>query len=170
MKRKSKAKAIPKKLATPSDLSIKAREAVPAVVNPLVADAFALFVKTKNFHWHVSGSHYREYHLLLDEQAEQIFALIDPLAERVRKLGGVTIRSVNHIQRLQRIKDDDESYVTATDMLNQLIVDNQQFVVHMREAHEICAEYNDIATASLLENYIDEAERRIWFLFETVAV
>lgn len=169
MKRTKIAKSIPKRLATPSDLSNKAREAVPAVINPLVADAFALFVKTKNYHWHVSGSHYREYHLLLDEQAEQIFALIDPLAERVRKLGGVTIRSVNQIKQLQRIKDDDETFVTATDMLNRLIADNQKLVVHMREAHQVCDDYNDIATASLLENYIDEAEKRIWFLFETVA-
>lgn len=163
------AKPIHKKLATPSDLSTDAREAVTAVINPLVADAFALFVKTKNYHWHVSGSHYREYHLLLDEQAEQISAMIDPLAERVRKLGGLTIRSINHIKQLQRIKDDDEAYVTAIDMLNRLIKDNQELVVRMRQAHKVCDDFNDIATASLLENYIDEAERRIWFLFETLA-
>ena len=160
---------IPKKLETPNELGKKAREALSESINPLIADAFALYVKTKNFHWHVAGSHYRDYHLLLDEQADQIFAMIDPLAERVRKVGGVTIRSIEHIKTLQRIQDDNDAFVKATDMLHRLMEDNKKLVVEMRETHKICDEYNDVATASILENYIDETERRIWFLYETLA-
>ena len=159
----------PKKLATPNDLSSKARQEVPIVINPLVADAFALFIKTKNFHWHMSGSHYRDYHLLLDEQADQIFAMIDVLAERVRKLGGLTIHSIDQIQSLQRIKDDNETSLQPKEMLKRLLDDNKELAAHMRSAHKVCDENNDVATASILEVYIDETERRTWFLFETLA-
>ena len=156
------------KLITPTDLGEKAREALTTAINPLVADAFALFVKTKNFHWHMSGSHYRDYHLLLDEQADQMFAMIDVLAERVRKLGGLTIHSIAQIKSLQRIKDDNEVFVQPKEMLKKLMHDNRELAVNMREAHKICSENNDVATTSLLEVYIDETERRVWFLFETV--
>lgn len=157
----------PVKLATPTDLGDKARQAISESLNPLIADAFALFVKTKNFHWHVSGSHYRDYHLLLDEQADQIFAMIDVLAERVRKLGGTTIRSISHIASLQKVRDDNEAFVEAKDMIKKLMEDNKEYVVRMRAAHKVCDDYNDIATASLLETFVDEGERRTWFLFET---
>lgn len=156
-------------LATPTDLGDKARSALTEVINPLVADAFALFVKTKNFHWHLSGPHYRDYHLLFDEQADQIFNMIDILAERVRKLGGTTIHSIGQIKSLQRIEDDNDEFVAAKEMVIRLLNDNKQYAVHIRKAHSICDEYNDIATASLLENFIDETERRIWFLFEVQA-
>lgn len=159
----------PKNLATPSDLDNAAVKAVINVINPLVADTFALFIKTKNYHWHMSGSHYRDYHLLLDEQANQLFAMIDVLAERVRKLGGTTIRSVDNIKSLQRIRDDNETFVKPHDMLNRLMNDNKLLVAHMREAHAVCDDKNDVATASFLEVYIDEAERRVWFLFETIS-
>lgn len=162
-------KSLSSKLATPTDLGDKARQAITTAINPLVADAFALFVKTKNFHWHMSGSHYRDYHLLLDEQANQIFAIIDVLAERVRKVGGTTIRSIDHISHLTHIKDDNETYLAPLDMIRRLMNDNKEFVVHMREAHKICDDHGDIATASLLETFVDEAERRTWFLFETQA-
>lgn len=162
-------KATPNELATPNDLNKKARQAIPVIINPLVADAFALFVKTKNFHWHMSGSHYRDYHLLLDEQSEQIFAMIDVLAERVRKMGGLTIRSIDHIKSLQRIRDDNEVNVKPKEMLKRLLEDNRELAAHMRAAHKVCDENNDVATASILEVYIDETERRIWFLFETLA-
>ncbi len=154
-------------LTTPSDLKEKGRQEIADVINPLVADAFALYVKTKNFHWHLSGSHFRDYHLLFDEQAEQIFATIDVLAERVRKLGKLTIRSVGHIGSLQSIKDSDEHFVKPEQMVKTLLHDNQKCLERMRAAHEVCANYNDVATTSVLEVFIDEAERRIWFLFET---
>ncbi len=158
----------PLKLATPNDLDIKDRRAIAQVINPLLADTFALFVKTKNFHWHMSGRHYRDYHLLLDEQSEQIFAMIDVLAERVRKLGEKTIQSIGQIKELQKINDVNET-MSAEKMLNDLLQDNKGFLIRMRAAHAVCSESNDVATTSILENYIDETERRIWFLFETVA-
>jgi starvation-inducible DNA-binding protein len=154
-------------LDTPSDLDEKGREKVAEAVNRLVADAFALYIKTKNYHWHMSGRHFRDYHLLLDEQAEQIFATIDPLAERVRKIGGNTIRSVAHIAQLQRVKDNDEDFVAAPDMLKDLLTENKKMAKNMRDAHQICDDAEDVATASLLEVYIDETERRTWFLYET---
>ncbi|MCK8492162.1 MULTISPECIES: Dps family protein [Spirosoma] len=154
-------------LDTPSDLKEKGREKVAEAINRLVADSFALYIKTKNYHWHMSGRHFRDYHLLLDEQADQIFATIDPLAERVRKIGGNTIRSVAHIAQLQRVKDNDEDFVAPKDMLADLIDENKKMAKNMRDAHQICDDAEDVATASLLENYIDETERRTWFLFET---
>jgi len=157
----------PSKLTTPTDLGDKARNVIEKCINPLVADAFALFVKTKNFHWHLSGSHYRDYHLLFDEQASQIFAMIDVLAERVRKLGGTTIRSVSQIQKLQNVKDDDDNFVPARDMVRRLMLDNKELAARMRAAHEVCDHHNDVATASFLEVFIDETERRTWFLYET---
>jgi starvation-inducible DNA-binding protein len=154
-------------LETPSDLEEKGRGKVVEAVNRLVADAFALYIKTKNYHWHVSGRHFRDYHLLLDEQAGQIFATIDPLAERVRKIGGNTIRSVAHIAQLQRVKDNDEDFVSPKDMLLDLVAENKKMAKSMREAHQIADDAEDVATASLLENFIDETEQRTWFLFET---
>jgi starvation-inducible DNA-binding protein len=133
----------------------------------MLADVFALYVKTKNFHWHVSGPHFRDYHLLLDEQADQLYATTDPIAERVRKLGGTTLRSIGQIHRWQRVKDNDADYVTPGDMLAELRDDNQALVARMREAHVVCEEHRDVATASLIEVWIDEAERRVWFLYET---
>jgi starvation-inducible DNA-binding protein len=159
-------KRVPAKLATPSDLNVKAREKVAESLNPLVADAFALYVKSKHFHWHVSGSHFRDYHLLFDEQADQIFAMIDPLAERVRKMGGTTIRSVGDIQRLQNIKDE-KGFLEPKQMLQHLLNDNKNFAASMRKAHKVCEDCNDLASCSILEIYLDETERRIWFLFET---
>ena len=153
-------------LDTPTDLGAKAVKDLSGALTALLADIFALYVKTKNFHWHVSGPHFRDYHLLLDEQAEQIFATTDPIAERVRKLGGTTLRSVGHITRLQRIEDNDADYVTPIDMLAELRSDNMQLVTRLREVHDLCDEHRDVATASLIENWIDEAERRAWFLFE----
>jgi starvation-inducible DNA-binding protein len=135
-------------------------------LNLLLADVFALYMKTKNFHWHVSGPHFRDYHLLLDEQADQLYDTTDPIAERVRKLGGTTLRSIGHIAGLQRVLDNDAEFVTPQDMLAELRDDNMQLAAHMRETHNVCDEHGDVATASLLENWIDEAERRIWFLFE----
>jgi starvation-inducible DNA-binding protein len=154
-------------LATPSDLGASATRDVAAAMNLLLADVFALFLKTKNFHWHMSGPHFRDYHLLLDEQATEIFAMTDPIAERVRKLGRLTIRSIGEIARLQRIDDNDASYVEPSDMLAELREDNQALVSRMREAHGVCDEAGDVATASLIEVWIDEAERRTWFLFES---
>lgn len=159
--------SMPSKLSTPSDLPLNAREAIAVVVNPLVADAFALFVKTKNYHWHMSGSHYRDYHLLLDEQADQIFAMIDILAERVRKLGCTTIHSIEQISRLQRVHDDNEEFVEPKEMIRRLMEENKNFTSRMRAAHSVCSENEDVATTSLLENFIDESERRTWFLYET---
>jgi len=153
-------------LGTPTDLSPEAAKAVAAVLNPLLADAFALYLKTKNFHWHVSGPHFRDYHLLLDDQGEQIFAMTDVLAERVRKIGGTTLRSIGQIARLQRIQDNEEEFVAPVDMLRELMEDNKAFTASMRVAHDVASENNDVATTSLLENFIDETEKRTWFLFE----
>ncbi len=137
-----------------------------AALNGLLADTFALYVKTKNFHWHVSGPHFRDYHLLLDEQAEQLEASVDILAERVRKIGGTTIRSIGHIAKLQRVEDNDEDFVRPGDMLRELMDDNKAQIENMRKAHKLADDHEDVATASLLENFIDEAEKRCWFLFE----
>ncbi|MFO1080553.1 MAG: DNA starvation/stationary phase protection protein [Reyranellaceae bacterium] len=153
-------------LATPTDLGANATRDLTGGLNILLADVYALYLKTKNFHWHVSGPHFRDYHLMLDEQATQIDAMSDPIAERVRKLGGTTIRSIGHIKRLQRVLDNDADFVTPSDMLAELRDDNQQMTRHMRTLHELCDEHGDIATASLLENWIDESEQRTWFLFE----
>jgi starvation-inducible DNA-binding protein len=157
-------------LRTPTDLSAEAVNAVANALNPLVADAFALYLKTKNFHWHVSGPHFRDYHLLLDDQGEQIFGMTDELAERVRKIGGTTLRSIGHVARLQRIRDNDEEFVSAVDMLRELMEDNKAFTVSMRQAHEVAAQNDDVATTSLLENFIDETEKRTWFLYEASRV
>jgi len=156
----------PARLDTPTDLSGDAVREISAALNALLADTFALYVKTKNFHWHVSGPHFRDYHLLLDEQAEQLDASTDILAERARKVGGTTIRSIGHIAKLQRVKDNDKDYVSAIDMLVELMNDNKAQIHNMREAHELADKHQDVATASLLENFIDEAEKRCWFLFE----
>src|SRR5262245_32067508 len=153
-------------LQTPTDLGAVATKDVSAALNRLLADFFALYLKTKNFHWHVSGPHFRDYHLLLDEHGDQLYATTDPIAERVRKLGGTTLRSIGQIARLQRVLDNDADYVTPLDMLAELREDNQRLVSSMREAHAVCDEHNDVATASLLEVWIDEAERRVWFLYE----
>jgi starvation-inducible DNA-binding protein len=153
-------------LGTPTDLSAEATRDLAPALTTLLADVFALYLKTKNFHWHMSGPHFRDYHLLLDEQGEQIFAMTDDIAERVRKIGGTTLRSIGHIHRLQRLADNDADYVTPMDMLAELRDDNQRLVMSMREVHGVCDEHRDIATASLLENWIDESERRVWFLFE----
>jgi starvation-inducible DNA-binding protein len=154
-------------LATPTDLGAQATRDIGGALNALLADVYALYFKTKNFHWHVSGAHFRDYHLLLDEHADQIYDIADDIAERVRKLGGTTIRSVGHIARLQRLKDNDADYVDPLDMLSELREDNTALLASMRRTHELCDDHNDVATASLLENWIDQAERRIWFLFET---
>jgi starvation-inducible DNA-binding protein len=153
-------------LATPTDLTSNAVKDLSGALTTLLADVFALYLKTKNFHWHMSGSHFRDYHLMLDEHGDQIFAMTDPLAERVRKIGGTTLRSIGHIARLQRILDNNEDYVTPLDMLAELRDDNKQFTVSMRETHGLCDEHNDVASASLIEVWIDETERRTWFLFE----
>jgi starvation-inducible DNA-binding protein len=158
----------PRQLATPTDISAEGVAKISEHLNGLVADAFALYIRTKNYHWHMSGSHYREYHLLLDEQADAIFATTDVLAERVRRIGGTTIRSVADVARRQKVEDDDRDFVTAYDMLNALIEENKGVTQRMREAHEVCDEYKDVASASLLENFIDESERRVWFLYETI--
>ena len=154
-------------LDTPTDLSSDAVRDVSRALNGLLADAFALYVKTKNFHWHVSGPHFRDYHLLLDEQAEQIFATTDEIAERVRKIGGTTIRSIGNIAKLQRIKDNDAEFVDPLDMLAELRDDNKDLVSRLRSVHDVAEEHNDVATTSLLEVWIDETERRLWFLFES---
>jgi starvation-inducible DNA-binding protein len=153
-------------LRTPSDLPPEAVAEISEALNALLADTFALYVKTKNFHWHVSGPNFRSYHLLLDEHAEQIEATIDELAERVRKVGGTTIRSIGHIAQLQRIKDNDEEFVPPSEMLNELQADNRATIENMRRTHKIADEHEDVATASMLENFIDGAEKRAWFLFE----
>jgi len=157
-------------LGTPTDLGSNAVRDISGALNILLADIFALYVKTKNFHWHMSGSHFRDYHLLLDEHAEQIFATTDAIAERVRKVGGTTLRSIGHIGRLQRLLDNDADYVTPLDMLAELRDDNKQLAANLRETHGLCDEHGDVASASLLENWIDEAERRTWFLFEATRV
>jgi len=153
-------------LVTPSDLGAGASIDIAAGMNGILADVFALYLKTKNFHWHMSGPHFRDYHLLLDEQADQLYAMTDAIAERIRKTGGSTLRSIGHIARIQRIKDNDAEYVDPLDMLAELREDNQSLTARLREVHEVVDELNDIATASLLENWIDETERRAWFLFE----
>jgi starvation-inducible DNA-binding protein len=153
-------------LDTPTDLSADAVSQISAKMNEILATTFALYLKTKNFHWHVSGPHFRDYHLLLDEQAEQIFASTDDIAERVRKIGGIALRSIGQISKLQGIEDNDESYVAPGDMLRELMGDNKKVVAAMRACHKICDDHEDVATASLLENFIDQAERRTWFLFE----
>ena len=153
-------------LVTPSDLGAKASANIAAGMNAILADVWALYLKTKNFHWHMSGPHFRDYHLLLDEQADQLYEMSDPIAERIRKVGGNTLRSIGHIARLQRIKDNDSDYVDPLDMLAELREDNQSLAARLREVHDIVDEARDIATASLIENWIDETERRTWFLFE----
>jgi len=153
-------------LATPTDLSAEATKALSGALNGILADVFALYLKTKNFHWHMSGPHFRDYHLLLDDQATEIFAMTDMIAERVRKVGGHTLTSIGNIARTQRILDNDADYVQPADMLAELREDNKLLTAHMRAAHDICDEYHDIATASLIENWIDETENRTWFLFE----
>lgn len=152
--------------ATPSDLGPGAARDIGGAMNAILADVYALYLKTKNFHWHMSGPHFRDYHLLLDEQADQIFAMADPIAERVRKLGAQTIKSIGHIARTQRVLDNDADYVEPSDMLAELREDNSSLAARLREAHGVCDEHRDIATASLIEVWIDETERRTWFLFE----
>ena len=155
-------------LQTPTDLSHEGVEQISSALRQLLADVFALYVKTKNFHWHMSGRHFRDYHLLLDEHAEQIFAMTDDVAERARKIGGTTLHSISEISRHQRLKDNNAEFVTPKDMLAELSADNQQLTRSLRSTHEICDRHNDVATASLIENWIDETERRTWFLFETL--
>ena len=153
-------------LQTPTDLKSNAVKDLAGALNILLADMFALYLKTKNFHWHISGPHFRDYHLLLDEQGDQIFATTDAIAERVRKIGGTTLRSIGHIHRLQRILDNDAEFVTPADMLAELRDDNHQLVARLRETHGLCDEHGDVASTSLIEVWIDEAERRTWFLYE----
>jgi starvation-inducible DNA-binding protein len=153
-------------LATPTDLKATATRDITGAMNAILADVFALYLKTKNFHWHMSGPHFRDYHLLLDDQADQIYAMADPIAERIRKLGGSTLRSIGHIARTQRVLDNDAEYVEPLDMLAELREDNKTLAARFREAHNVCEEHRDIATASLIEVWIDETERRTWFLFE----
>src|SRR5258708_1598948 len=153
-------------LRTPTDLKSNAVQEISVALNVVLADMFALYLKTKNFHWHMSGPHFRDYHLLLDEQSDQIFATTDTIAERVRKVGGKTLRSIGQISRLQRVLDNDADFVTPLDMLAELRDDNKQLASSLRETHGLCDEHGDVASASLLENWIDEAERRTWFLFE----
>jgi starvation-inducible DNA-binding protein len=154
-------------LETPTDLTSNATRDISAALTTLLADFFALYIKTKNFHWHMSGPHFRDYHLLVDEQSDQVFAATDAIAERVRKIGGKTLHSIGEIGRLQRILDNDADYVTPPDMLAELREDNKQLAARMRETHALCEEHGDVATASLIEVWIDDAERRAWFLFET---
>src|ERR1700744_4326685 len=154
-------------LATRSDIAPEAVKNITGALNALLADVFSLYIKTKNFHWHMSGPHFRDYHLLLDEHGDQLFSMTDDLAERVRKIGGTTIRSIGHIARLQRIPDNDAEYVTAQDMLSELHDNEKGLVLAMRAVHSLCDDAGDVATASLLENWIDQTQRRAWFLFET---
>jgi starvation-inducible DNA-binding protein len=154
-------------LQTPSDLTPAATKEVSAMLNAILADVFALYLKTKNFHWHMSGPHFRDYHLLLDEHADQLFATTDPIAERVRKIGGLTLRSIGHIAALQRVSDNDAEYVEPSDMLAELREDNKALTARLREAHNVCEEHRDLATASSIEVWIDESERRTWFLYES---
>ncbi|NMM11741.1 MAG: DNA starvation/stationary phase protection protein [Polaromonas sp.] len=153
-------------IATPTDLKAAATKDIAGAMNAILADVFALYLKTKNFHWHMSGPHFRDYHLLLDDQADQIFAMSDPIAERIRKVGGSTLRSIGHIARTQRVLDNDADYVEPLDMLAELREDNKALAARFREVHDVCDEHRDIATASLIEVWIDETERRTWFLFE----
>ena len=154
-------------LRTPTSLSEDATRDISAALTGLLADVFALYIKTKNFHWHVSGPHFRDYHLMLDEQSAEILAMTDPMAERARKIGGTTLRSIGQIAKETRVADNDADYVDPLDMLAELRDDNGELIARMREAHDLCDEHNDIATASLLENWIDESEKRVWFLFES---
>jgi starvation-inducible DNA-binding protein len=153
-------------LQTPTDLGSNAVRDIAGALSILLADMFALYLKTKNFHWHMSGPHFRDYHLMLDEQSDQIFATTDAIAERARKIGGTTLRSIGHIGHLQRIEDNDADFVTPLDMLAELRDDNKQLTANLRETHDLCDEHGDVATTSLIEVWIDEAERRTWFLFE----
>src|ERR1700733_5900773 len=153
-------------LETPTDLDRKGVNEISTSLRELLADVFALYVKTKNFHWHMSGPHFRDYHLLLDEQGEQIFAMTDDIAERARKIGGTTLRSISDIAEHQRLHDNNDEFVGPKEMLAELVDDNQQLTKFLRSTHEICDRHNDVATASLIENWIDETERRSWFLFE----
>jgi starvation-inducible DNA-binding protein len=153
-------------ITTPTDLKPSAVKDIAGAMNAVLADVFALYLKTKNFHWHMSGPHFRDYHLLLDEHANQIFAMTDPIAERIRKIGGLTIRSIGHVARLQRVLDNDAEYVEPEDMLAELREDNKTLTARLREAHGVCEDHNDVATTSLIESWIDETERRTWFLFE----
>ncbi len=155
------------RLGTPTDLKPEATRDISAALAGLLADVFALYLKTKNFHWHMSGKHFRDYHLLLDEQSDQIFAMTDPIAERARKIGGMTVRSIGDIARRQRIPDNDAEYVDPQDMLAELRDDNERLTSILREVHNVCDAYSDVATTSLLEVWIDETERRTWFLFES---
>ena len=165
MPKSSKTKAAPR-LQTQTDLSGNAIPEIAEALNGLVADSYALYTKTKNFHWHVSGPHFRDYHLLFDEQASEIFASIDDLAERVRKLGAKTVHSIGEIAKLQTIKDNNKDFVSPAEMLNELMADNKHVIRQMRKAHDIADKHEDVATASILENFIDQAEKRNWFLFE----
>ncbi len=160
---KARQKAV---LVTPSDLGAGAARDIAGAMNAVLADVFALYLKTKNFHWHMSGPHFRDYHLLLDEQADQLFAMTDAIAERVRKVGSTTLHSIGHIARTQRVLDNDAEFVDPMDMLAELRDDNKALAAAMREAHNVCDEHRDLATASLIEVWIDETERRTWFLFE----
>ena len=153
-------------LATPTDLTRLATKDIAGAMNAILADVFALYLKTKNFHWHMSGPHFRDYHLLLDEQGDQLFAMTDPIAERIRKIGGLTIKSIGHISRLQRVLNNDAEYVDPPDMIAELAEDNKTLAARLREAHNVCDEHRDVATASLIEVWIDETERRTWFLSE----
>ena len=153
-------------LASPNDLNGAASRDIAAAMNAILADVFALFLKTKNFHWHVSGPHFRDYHLMLDEQADQLLGMTDAVAERVRKLGERTITSIGHVARLQRVRDNDAAYVEPSDMLGELSEDNRMVAKGLREAHDVCEEHGDVATTSMIEVWIDETERRTWFLFE----
>jgi starvation-inducible DNA-binding protein len=153
-------------LATPTDLTRSATKDIAGAMNAILADVFALYLKTKNFHWHMSGPHFRDYHLLLDEHGDQLFAMTDPIAERIRKIGGLTIKSIGHIARLQRVLDNDADYVTPPDMIAELAEDNKTLAARLREAHNVCEEHRDVATTSLIEVWIDETERRTWFLSE----
>jgi starvation-inducible DNA-binding protein len=167
--KKSKAdlqKLVKAPLTTPTDLAAAGTQDIAAALNGILVDVFALYLKTKNFHWHLSGPHFRDYHLLLDEQGDQLYAMTDPIAERVRKIGATTLRSIGQISRNQRVSDNDADYVEPADMLAELCQDNKTLVASLREAHNVCDEHHDIASASLIEVWIDETERRTWFLFE----
>jgi starvation-inducible DNA-binding protein len=155
------------RLSTPTDLGTEATKAISGALNGVLADAFTLYLKTKNFHWHVSGPHFRDYHLLLDDQADQIFAMTDPIAERVRKIGGATVRSIGQIAKLAHLTDNDADYVDPLDMLAELREDNKAFAERLREVHDVAGEYNDVGTTAMIEVWIDETERRTWYLFET---
>ncbi len=166
MSKKAGEQALTAAITTPTALGDDARRDISAALNLMLADVFALYLKTKNFHWHLSGPHFRDYHLMFDEQGDQLYAMSDPIAERVRKIGGRTLTSIGHIARTQRVRDNDAPFVQAADMLAELCEDNRDMAQRLRETHKVCDEYEDIATASLIENWIDETERRAWFLFE----